>query len=97
MSRIRAWSNWQWHLDELFLKIKGETQYLSRAVDHEGEVLEAYVTRTRGRKTALKFLKKSMKRHGCPHILVTDKLRSNGAGMKDIGNAGTQGNRPLAR
>ena len=35
---------WRWHLDEVFVKIRGETHYLWHAVDHEGEVLEAYVT-----------------------------------------------------
>ena len=42
----RAYSNWRWHLDEVFVKINGETHYLWRAVDHEGEVLEAYVTKS---------------------------------------------------
>ena len=37
---MRAYSNWQWHLDEVFVKINGQTHYLWRAVDHEGEVLE---------------------------------------------------------
>lgn len=40
----RNWSNWKWHLDEVFVKINGETHYLWRAVDHEGEVLEGFVT-----------------------------------------------------
>ena len=86
VQRMRSYSNWQWHLDEVFVKIKGEMHYLWRAVDQEGEVLESYVTKTRDRKAALKFLRKSMKRHGRPHILVTDKLRSYGAAMKEIGN-----------
>lgn len=34
-------SNWRWHIDEVFVKINGETHYLWRAVDHEGEVLDA--------------------------------------------------------
>ena len=68
----------------------GETHYLWRAVDHEGEVLESYVTRRRDRKAALKFLRKSMKRHGRPEVLVTDKLRFYGAGLKIIGNADRQ-------
>ena len=80
-------SHWRWHLDEMFVKINGERHYLWRAVDHEGEVLESFVTKSRDRKAALKFLKKSMKRHGRPHVLVTDKLRSYGAAMKDVGNA----------
>jgi putative transposase len=50
-------------------------------------MLESFVTKRRDRKAALKFLKKSMKRHGRPHILVTDKLRSYGEAMKEIGNA----------
>jgi len=42
------------------------------------------VTKTRGRKAALKFLKKSMKRHGRPEVIVTDRLRSYGAALKDL-------------
>ncbi len=60
----RNWSQWRWHLDEVFVRINGETYYLWRAVDHEGEVLEAYVTSTRDRKAALRFLRKAMKRYG---------------------------------
>ena len=90
VSRMRAYSNWQWHLDEVFVKINGERHYLWRAVDHEGEVLESFVTKTRDRKAALKFLKKTMRRHGSPNTLVTDKLRSYGAAMKVVGNADRQ-------
>ena len=87
---MRAYSNWQWHLDEIFVKINGETHYLWRAVDHEGEVLESYVTKRRDRKAALIFLRKIMKRYGRPDVIVTDRLRSYGAAMKVIGNAGKQ-------
>ena len=83
--RMRAWSQWQWHLDEMFVKIGGEMHYLWRAVDHEGEVLEAYVSKKRNRKAALIFLRKAMKRYGRPQVIVTDKLRSYGAAMKVIG------------
>ncbi|MEY8120922.1 transposase, partial [Falsihalocynthiibacter sp. BN13B15] len=75
---------------EVFVKINGELHYLWRAVDHEGEVLESYVTKRRDRKTALKLLRKTMNRHGKAEMLVTDKLRSYGAAMKIIGNAGKQ-------
>ncbi len=87
---MRAHSNWQWHLDEVFVKINGETHYLWRAVDHEGEVLESYVTKRRDRKASLKFIRKSMKRFGQPQVIVTDKLKSYGAAMKVLGNAGRQ-------
>ena len=87
---MRCHSNWKWHLDEMFVKINGERYYLWRAVDHEGEVLESYVTKTRDKKAALKFLKKSMRRFGRPNAIVTDKLRSYGAALKEIGNADRQ-------
>jgi len=87
VQQLWAYSNWRWHLDEVFVKINGRTHYLWRAVDHEGEVLETYVTKRRDRKAALKFLRKLMKRFGRPHMIVTDELRSYGAAMKIIGNA----------
>ena len=46
-------SNWQWHFDEVFVKINGERHYLWRAVNHEGEVLESYVSKRRDRKAVL--------------------------------------------
>ena len=83
-------SRWRWHLDEMFVKINGEMHYLWRAVDHEGEVLESFVTKTRDRKAALKFLRKAMRRHGQPEVIVTDSLRSYGAALKAVGAAGRQ-------
>ena len=86
----RNYSNWRWHLDEVFVRINGERHYLWRAVDHEGEVLEAFVTRRRDRRAALKFLKRTMKRYGRPWSVVTDRLPSYRAAMKGLGNAGRQ-------
>lgn len=82
---MRSVPQWRWHPDEIFVKINGERHYLWRAVDQEGEVLESFVTKTRDKRAALKFLKKSMKRHGRPHVFVTDLLRSYGAALKVIG------------
>jgi len=87
---MRAYSYWHWHLDKMFVKINGETHYLLRAVDHEGEVLESYATKRRKRMAAFNFLGKTMKRHGHPDVTVADKLWSYSAAMKDIGNAGRQ-------
>lgn len=69
-------SNWKWYLDEVFVKIIGERHYLWGAVDHEGEVLESYVTKKRHKKAALKFMKKAVRRHGSANEIVTDRLRS---------------------
>jgi putative transposase len=88
--QTRSYSHWRWHLDEVFVRINGETHYLWRAVDHEGEVLEVFATKRRDRKAALKFLKRMMKRYGRPGSIVTDRLRSYGAAMKVIGNVANQ-------
>ena len=85
-----SYSNWRWHLDEVFGKINGETHYLWRAVDHDGEVLEVFATTRRDRRAALQFLKRAMKRYGQPRVIVTDRLRSYRAAMNVIGNAADQ-------
>ncbi|GHF55385.1 hypothetical protein GCM10017056_28560 [Seohaeicola zhoushanensis] len=72
------------------MKINGERHYLWRAVDHEGEVLESFVTKTRDKKSALKFLKKAMRKHGRPEAIVTDRLRSYDAALRDIGAGARQ-------
>jgi putative transposase len=87
---MRQHTHWRWHLDEVYVKINGEMHYLWRAVDHEGEVLESYVTKTRDKAAALKFIKKAMKRHGSPEVITTDGLRSYKAAMNEIGNAEKQ-------
>jgi putative transposase len=86
----RSYSQWRWHLDEVFVRINGETHYLWRAVHHEGGVLEVYATKRRNRKAALQFLRRAMKRYGQPKVIVTDRLRSYRAAMNVIGNAADQ-------
>ena len=77
------------------MKINGERHYLWAAVDHEGEVLEGFVSKTRDRKAALKFLKKLIKRYGAPAQIVTDKLRSYGAALKEIDGTSKQVRGPI--
>ena len=90
VSRMRGFRHWKWHLDEMYVKLNGEMVYLWRAVDHEGEVLESYVTRTRDKAAALRFMKKAMKRHGSPEAITTDGLRSYKAAMAELGCEGRQ-------
>ena len=94
--RIRAFSGWRWHLDEVFVKINGERHYLWRAVDHEGEVLEAFVSKKRDCQAVLKFLRKLMKRSGRPDAIVTDRLRSLPSGFARAGRIRSATSRPLA-
>ena len=82
--------NWKWHLDEVFVKINGERHYLWCAVDHEGEVLESYVTKKRDKKAALKFIEKAMRRYGSPNKIVTDRLLSYSEAAKELDRADKQ-------
>ena len=86
VQRMNGFRHWRWHLDEMYVKLNGEMVYLWRAVDHEGEVLESYVTKKRDKVAALRFMKKVLKRHGQVDKIVTDGLRSYPAAMKELGN-----------
>jgi len=97
VSQTRAYSNWQWHLDEVFVKINGRTHYLWRAVDHEGEVLESYVTKRRDRKAALKSLRKAMKRPWSPTYLRHRQATFLRRGAEGHRQCGQTGNWPLAQ
>ena len=58
--------------------------------DHEGEVLESYVTKKRNKKAALKLMKKAMRRYGSSNEIVTDRLGSYSAAVKELGCADKQ-------
>jgi transposase-like protein len=78
--------NSRWHLDEMFVSINGKRAYLWRAVDDEGEVLEVLVQSRRNKKSALKLMRKLLKKQGfAPSTIVTDKLPSYGAALRDLG------------
>lgn len=81
----RSYSNWQWHLNEVFVRIKRKTHYLWSALDHEGEVPEVFAAKRRDRGAAIRFLRRSMKRYGRPWSVVTDRLRSYRAAMSIAG------------
>ena len=87
VAHMRGYPQWRWHLDEVFVKVNGKLRYLWRAVDHEGEVLEAVVTTKRDKLAALKLLKRIMKKYGSPCRVVTDGCGAYSAAMKEIGSA----------
>ena len=84
---MRGLRHWRWHRDEIYVKINGELDYLWRAVDHESEILESFVTKTRDKAAALAFTKKALKRHGSPEVITTDGryCQSNGAALFQVG------------
>ena len=71
VNRMRGFRQWQWHLDEMYVELNGEMVYLWRAVDHEGEILESFVTKKRDKVAALTFMKKTLKRHGRAETIGT--------------------------
>ncbi len=74
-----------WHLDEVFIKINGRLQYLWRAVDQDGSVLDILVQSRRDKAAARRFFRGLLKGTGAvPRVLVTDKLRSSGAAHREI-------------
>jgi len=74
-----------WHLDEVFVTIQGQRQYLWRAVDQDGDVIDILVQSRRDRRAAKRFLRKLLKGQGSPPWrLVTDKLRSYGAAHRTV-------------
>ena len=66
VDRMRAYTHWRWRLDEVFVKINGEKHYLWRAVDHKGEVLEVFASKTHNKAAVLQFLKKMIKAMASP-------------------------------
>jgi putative transposase len=90
VSRMKGFRQWKWHLDVVYVKIKGEMNYLWRSVDQEGEIVESHVTKTRDKKAAFRFMKKALKRHGSPAEITSNGLRSYMAAMNELGNAEEQ-------
>src|SRR5215831_18151415 len=87
-SRPQAYT--RWHLDEMVVSLSGEQMYLWRAVDGEGEVLEILVQPQRDKAAAVRFLRKLLRRQGfVPTVIVTDKLRSYGAALRELRFSGS--------
>ena len=74
-----------WHLDEVFVTIQGRQQYLWRAVDEDGDVLDLLVQSHRNRRAAVRFFRKLLKTQGrIPRRLITDQLRSYAAACRTV-------------
>jgi putative transposase len=87
---IRPKAHTRWHLDEMVVSLSGKQMYMWRAVDGEGEVLEILVQPQRDKAAALRLIRKLLRREGfVPTVIITDKLRPNGAALRDIGFSGS--------
>ena len=86
--RLRSWSSRPgdlWHLDEVYMSINGKLQYLWRAVDQDGEVLDVLVQPRRNKKAAKKLFRKLLKGlQYVPRAIITDKLASYAAAKAEV-------------
>ena len=86
LKRFRSRPDDRWHLDEMFVTIRGRRMYLWRAVDAEGEVLDFLIQSRRNKAAASKLMRKLLKSQGfAPTAIVTDKLGSYGAALREFG------------
>src|SRR5437588_12485824 len=70
----------------MVVRIAGKHMYLWRAVDPEGEVLEILVQRRRDKRAAVRLMRKLLRKQGfAPKQVTTDKLRSYGAALRQLG------------
>ena len=73
------------YIDEVFVKINGMQQYLWRAVDQDGEVVDVFLQSRRDGTAAKRLFKRLLRRHGGePREIVTDKLRSYGVAQREL-------------
>ena len=75
----------RWHLDEMFVSIRGRQMYLWRAIDDDGEALDVFLTSKRDKFSALRLMRELLRKHGVlPTTIVTDRYRAYGAAYGDI-------------
>ena len=74
-----------WHLDEVFVTLRGESYLLWRAVDQHGAELDVLVQKRRDKAAAKRFFKRVLaSRLQARGKLVTDQLRSYAAAKAEI-------------
>ena len=73
------------YIDEVFVKINGKQQYLWRAVDQDGEIVDVFLQSRRDGAAAMLFFKRLLRRDGGePREIVADKLRSYGVAQREL-------------
>ncbi len=73
-----------WRMDETYIKIKGQWNYLYRAVDKAGQTIDFLLTARHDKKAALRFFKKAVGQHGLPQKVTIDKSGSNLAALEAL-------------
>lgn len=66
-----------WHIDETYIKIKGQWYYLYRAIDRQGKTIAFLLTKHRDTQAAHRFFKNAISKHACPIKVTIDKSGAN--------------------
>jgi putative transposase len=81
---VRPRTGTTWHLDELFVKLRGEPYVLWRAVDEHGVELDVLLQKHRDEAAAKRFFRKMLRSYPVPSRIVTDQLRSYPAAKAEV-------------
>nr|WP_257230191.1 IS6 family transposase [Bacillus paranthracis] len=88
----QMWKNksahFTWHLDEAYIKVKGEWYYLYRAIDREGYTLDVQLRKTRDHRASYMFMKRLVKAFGEPTVLTTYKAPALLCALKKLKHSG---------
>jgi putative transposase len=76
-----------WHLDETYIKVKGQWRYLYRAVDKYGQTIDFLLTEQHDERAAMRFLTKAIRRHGIPEKITIDGSEANAAAIRSYNEA----------
>lgn len=67
----------KWHIDETYIKVRGQWMYLYRAIDSVGDTVEFWFSEMRDLLSATRFFRKALARHGRPERVVIDGSQTN--------------------
>src|SRR2546430_2688494 len=76
-----------WHMDETYIKVKGQWYYLYRAVDKHGQTIDFLLTEQRDQEAAARFLTRAIRRHGVPEKIPIDGSEANAAAIRGYNEA----------
>ncbi len=67
----------EWHVDETYIKVRGQRMYLYRAIDSAGDTVEFFFSEHRELPAATRFFRTALERHGRLDRMVIDGSKIN--------------------
>ena len=79
-----------WHIDETYIKIKGQWHYLYRAIDSDNKTVDFLLTKCRDMQAARRFFKSTISKHACPIKVTIDKSGANKKAVESFNSGFTR-------